>query len=195
MPTPLLIMPQSTIEKQGNKPPFRVRLFTWNNFLLFISVVIPLGGCSIKYGFTGGSVPADAKTISVAYFESNAPLAAPNTGQLFTERLRELFLTQTSLDLVSSGGDLQFEGFINRYEVTPVGIQAGSETASQNRLTIAVKVKYTNTLDETQNYDMTFSRFADFNSTTELSSVEETLIREINDQLVQDIYDKAFSNW
>jgi hypothetical protein len=160
-----------------------------------VGILFLITGCTIKYGFTGGSVPADAKTISVSYFESNAPLAAANMSQLFTERLRELFLTQTNLDLVTSDGHLHFEGFISRYDVTPIGIQAGSETASQNRLTIAVKVKYINTLDEKQNYETTFSRFADFRSDVELSSIEERLIREINDQLVQDIYDKAFSNW
>jgi len=125
---------------------------------------------------------------------NNAALAHPNTGQLFTESLKDVLMNQTRLSLVPSKGDLTYEGSITAYEVRPVAI-TGNETASLNRLTITVQVKYVNTKNEKKNFEQSFTRFADFESSSELSSIEENLIRQINDQLVQDIFDKSLSNW
>lgn len=101
---------------------------------------------------------------------------------------------QTNLALVKQNGDLHFEGYISDYNVSPVAIQAGDKAGS-NRLTIAVSVKYINKFDETKNFEQLFSRFADYPSTESLSSKEADLITEINRQLTEDIFNKAFNNW
>ncbi|MFZ5554902.1 MAG: LptE family protein [Bacteroidota bacterium] len=150
--------------------------------------------CRVKYSFNGGSIPDEAKTVSVGFFQNNAPLASPTLSQTFTETLRDLFISQTKLSLVPLNGDLQFEGYISGYDVRPVAIQ-GNETASLNRLTITVSVKYVNRFNEKENFEQSFSRFADYSSSEQLSSVEESLIAEINRQLVQDIFDRSFGNW
>lgn len=143
---------------------------------------------------TGADIEAEVQTVSVSFFQSNAALAHPNTGQLFTESLKDVMMNQTRLQLVADKGDIRYEGFINGYDVRPIAI-SGNETATLNRLTISVQVKYTNTKNEKKNFENTFTRFADFESTEQLSSIEENLIRQINDQLVQDIFDKSLSNW
>ncbi len=163
-------------------------------FLLFILLLLTATNCKIRYSFTGADVPAEANTLSVDYFPNNASLGGPNLGQTFTEDLRNLFLNQTNLDLVSENGDLQFEGSITGYNVEPIAIQ-GNETAAMNRLTIRVRVKYTNTIQPDKNFETTFSRFADFESSQNLASVEDELVEEINQQLVQDIFDRSLSNW
>jgi hypothetical protein len=56
-------------------------------------------------------------------------------------------------------------------------------------------VKFTNLKDEKQNFESSFSRYADFSSSQNLTSVEDELIRQINDQLVDDIFNKAVINW
>lgn len=151
-------------------------------------------GCKINYSFTGASIAEDVKTVSVKTFQSYAPLANANLSQTFTEDLKDKFISQTNLDLAVRNGDLQFEGSITGYNVTSVAIQ-GNETAALNRLTITVKVKFTNTKDKEADFETNFSRYLDYDSSQNLSSIEDELIKDINDQLTQDIFNKAVSNW
>ena len=98
------------------------------------------------------------------------------------------------MDLATRDGDLQFDGSITGYKVTSVAIQ-GNETAALNRLTITVKVKFTNTKDKEADFETNFSRYLDYDSSQNLSAIEDELIKDINDQLTQDIFNKAVSNW
>lgn len=152
-----------------------------------------LSSCKIQYGFNVGDVGA-AKTATVTLFVNNAGLANPNLPLKITEKLKDLILSQSKLTLLTENADVQFSGVITGYNITPVAVQA-NETAGLNRLTISVKVDYVNKLDEKTNFSQSFSRFADYDSGLELSSVEEQLMDEINRQLAQDIFDRAFSNW
>ena len=103
-------------------------------------------------------------------------------------------MNQTSLDLVKAEGDLTFEGSITGYTIKPVAIQS-NDVAASNRLTITVKVKFTNTRDEKQNFEESISRYADYDSNLDISSEEDNLIEEINDQLIQVIFDRSVNNW
>ena len=121
-------------------------------------------------------------------------MAQPVLSQRFTEALRTILQTQTSLAVVDRLGDIHFEGEIIGYTTLPVALQ-GNETAALNRLTITVAVRFVNKQDTKQNFEQNFSRFADYESAASLSAIEENLIKEINDQLVQDIINKALTNW
>ena len=156
-------------------------------------IVLNFNGCKI-YSFTGASICPEAKTVSISYFKNNAPLVQPTLSQKLTDELRDKFSSQTNLNLVSYGGDLNFEGKITNYTTTPVAIQ-GNETAALNRLTITVQVKYTNVCDETKNFDLSFTRYQQYNSSLPLSSVEAGLIEKISKELVEDIFNKAVVNW
>jgi hypothetical protein len=150
--------------------------------------------CKIHYSFSGASVSPDVKTVSVQYFKNSASLAPPTLSQSITEALKDIFTSQTNLSIVSKNGDLNFEGEIVNYGTAPVAIQSNDQ-AALNRLTITVFVKFTNAKDEKQNFETTFSRYADFSSTQSLSAVQSQLIDDINKQLVQDIFNKAMINW
>jgi hypothetical protein len=152
-----------------------------------------LQGCGI-YSFTGASIPPEAKTISIEQFPNNAPLVQPMLSQLLTDALRDKFSSQTNLSQVPINGDLAFEGSITDYRTQPVAI-TGDETAALNRLTISVRVVYTNRFDEKQNFETTFSRFEDYESARDLSEVEDQLITQIIDALVQDIFNRSVVNW
>lgn len=149
--------------------------------------------CSGGYTFTGGDV-GDAKTISVATFPNYAELFQPNLSLTLTESVRDIFVQQTRLDLVPRDGDMQIEGEIVEYKVDPVNAQADA-TIAQNRLTISVQVRFTNTLDETKNYDKRFSRYREFDASQNLTDVEEALIAEINQELAENILNAAIANW
>lgn len=161
-------------------------------FLAFICVAC-FTGCGV-YSFTGASIPPEAKTITVTYFTNNAAFVEPSLSQTLTDALRDRFLSQTDLDFIAEGGDLQLEGIITDYTTRPIAIQ-GNETAAMNRLTITVKVKFTNTIESERDYDVSFSRFEDYPSSQDLSSVKDQLIATISEALVDDIFNKAVVNW
>lgn len=164
--------------------------------IFFLLHFFILSSCKLNYSFTGASIPPDVKTVSIDYFPNNAPLARPTLSQSFSEALRDIFLSQTRLTLIPKNGDLHFDGSIVGYAVTTAAVQGNDlSTSSLNRLTITVNVRFENTKDETQSFESSFSRFADFSATQNLASVEEELIRNINSQLVQDIFNKAVTNW
>jgi hypothetical protein len=156
--------------------------------LLILSVVL----VSCKLSLSGGNY-GDAKTISIAFFPNNAALVQPTLSQSFTEDLRNFFQTQSPLSLISKGGDLQMEGAITDYRVGPVGVS--NQAASSNRLTITVSVKFSNSKDPSKDFESSFSRFVDFPSSQNLSSIEQELVSQVNQQLIQDIFNKALINW
>ena len=143
---------------------------------------------------SGASISPDIKTFNVKYFQKTSALGPSTLSQIFTENLKDKFLTQTKLKLSEKDADLIFEGSITNYAVTPLAIQA-NERAAKNRLTITINVKFTNLKNEKQNFESSFSRFADFDSNQSLSAVENALITEINVQLTDDVFNKAFINW
>lgn len=160
---------------------------------ILFGLVLLSAGCRVNYSFTGGDV-GDARTMSVDLIEARAPLATPLSAQLLTETLRDLLLAQTPLKLKTEEGDVQYSGALVGYDVQPVSIQA-NETAALNRLTMTVSITYVNTLDTKKNTEFTVSRFADYDSTQDLVSLEEQLARDIGKQLAQDIFDRTLGNW
>lgn len=169
-----------------------------NNFLLkiafFTFIIMVLWSCTASYSFTGASISPEVKTVSIDFFPNQASLAPPSVGQEFTEALKDIFLSQTNLTLVNSGGDLTFEGYISNYTANPVAIQ-GDETAALTRVTMTVKVIFTDNNDEKNSFESNFSSYEDFETSKSLSAVEEELIQSINEKLVQDIFNKSVTNW
>jgi hypothetical protein len=167
---------------------------TYIVYIVCFSVILYASGCvSGGYSFTGASI-GEAKTIRVKHFPNRAPVVQPTLSNTFTEVLKDRFVQQTNLNLVNQMADMEFEGEITDYKITPQAYQ-GNETAALNRLTITVKVKFMNRTDETQNFEQTFSEFADYSSSKSLSSVETELIEEIVDKLTESIFNKAVVNW
>jgi Lipopolysaccharide-assembly len=160
--------------------------------LLLLLAVSTSSGCFWKYKFVPGKPLG--KTITIDRLENEALVVVPTLSQDFTEALRDRFISQTNLQLISSGGDLHLSGNITNYNVAPIAIQ-GNETAASNRLTISVKIKYENANYPEQNFDQSFSNFADFDSGSQLSEVESALIKEINDKITQDVFNKVLANW
>ncbi len=153
-----------------------------------------LSGCTVKYSFSGASIPLDAKTVSIPYFPNNAPMVAPTLSSTLTQALQDKFARQTNLQVIDNGGDLAFEGEITNYTSTPAAVTA-AETAAMNRLTITVKIKFTNIYEPQNNYNKSFSAFAEYDATSLLQDIQDGLISEIVDQLVQEIFNAAVANW
>ncbi len=162
-------------------------------YICLISLLFGISSCGI-YSFSGASISKQVKSVSINPFENIASLASPILSNLLSEALRDKFSTETNLIPLNNDGDLIFSGQITNYSINPIAIQA-NETASKNRLSITVKVKFVNNIDEESNYDKTFSRYTDYESSQDFSSIEESLNEEIVTQLVDDIFNEAFTNW
>lgn len=165
--------------------------------LSVILVMVVVTACKVSYSFTGASIAPNVKTFTVAFFPNRARLVNPNLSQELTQGTKGLenkVIKQTSLSQVSENGDLEFSGQITDYDVKPMNIQSG-DLAAQNRLTITVKVKFTNNKDHDQDWEKTFSQYQDFDSTSSLSSVEDQLVPEIVDKLTDDIFNASVANW
>ena len=176
----------------------RLELNTCLGKFLFVSALALLvsslfNSCGI-YSFTGASIDPNVKTFTVHFINNQAPVVVPSLSQTLTDALKNKFLTSTNLSQVQSNGDLEFTGVITTYQVNPVSAQA-NEIAALNRLTIAVSIDFVNHKNDKQSWNSTFSRYADYNSSSDLASVQDQLIKQINDQLVEDIFNKAVVNW
>ncbi|MDR2938640.1 MAG: LPS assembly lipoprotein LptE [Prevotellaceae bacterium] len=165
---------------------------TFTYLLVFFAVA--LASCTFKYSFSGASISPDVKTFSVAFFPNMAPLVNPSLSSDFTEQLKLKFITSTRLSQLDENGDLHFEGEITSYTVTPQAITAG-EVAAMNRLTIGVRVKFVNQIDDTQNFDKSFSQYEDYDSQQDLAAVESTLVEAILTKLMEDIFNASVANW
>ena len=168
-----------------------------NSILILFSVIFAasvLTACKIKYSFTGVNIATNVKTFMVDYFPNRARLVNPNLSQLFTEGLQDKLIKQTSMNQQSESGDLEFSGQITDYEVRPINISQG-DLATQNRLTITIKVKFTNNKDHEQDWEKTFTAYEDFDSNNSLSAVEDSLVPEIIKKLTDDIFNASIANW
>lgn len=161
---------------------------------LAIVLLTTVSGCTVKYSLSGASIPPDAKTFSVAYFPNNAPMVAPILSSTLTDALVDKFSRQTRLTQVDEGGDFAFEGEITGYSSTTASVSS-NDYALQNRLTITIKVRFTNVVDEALSFNKNFSAYADYDSSRLLTEVEQELITQIVEQLVTDIFQAAASNW
>lgn len=160
-----------------------------------LSLIFVTGcGVAIKYSLSGASIPPDAKTFSVAYFPNNATMVSPILSSTLTEALVDIFSRRTRLTQVEEGGDFAFEGEITNYTSTTASVSS-DDNALLNRLTITVRVRFTNALDEKMSFNKTFSAYEDYESTQLLTEVESTLIPVIVDKLVTDIFQASASNW
>ena len=169
---------------------------------IFILLSLISYRCGI-YSFTGATLSADIKTISFQKFFDEAGTGPPTLSQQFTEEIKEYFQRNTSLNLVDNEGDLQLEGSIVGYRITPIAPKAtgnrnfpDADVAGLQRLTITVKTTYINTKDEEKDFDKPFSFYADYDPETQtLNSIENELIDEIFKQIILDIFNATIADW
>ncbi|PVX52058.1 lipopolysaccharide assembly protein [Balneicella halophila] len=166
--------------------------------IIIVASLLAFSSCglsTIKYSSNGASIPVEAKTFSVDYIENRAAYVDPILSNELTEELKDKFRSETNLSEVLDGdGDLHFEGEIVKDFLRPVNITR-DEYAAATRLTIVVKVKYVNRLDDKFDYDTQFSAYRDMAETQDRTTVGESLVKEIIEQIVEDIYNKAVVNW
>lgn len=164
--------------------------------VVWLMVLFTVAGCGVRYSFSGGSIPADMNTVTVHIIENRAPIVFPTLSETLTEGLKTRIRTQSRLSQVSSDGDGIFEGYISAYSIGPAAVEAGTDRAALNRLTITVNISYTNQVVPEDSFQQSFSRHKDFSSATQpIQAHEEQIVRDIIEMLTEDIYNRAFANW
>ncbi|WP_026451383.1 LptE family protein [Aequorivita capsosiphonis] len=165
------------------------------SILFFISLAFSFQSCG-PYSFTGADINySTTKTVQVKYFQNNAPIVEPGIGRDLTQKLQDLLLNQTSLDLVNSGGDLVYEGEITQFYISPITATSNS-TAAQNRLTISVAVRFFNTKDPLKDFEQPFSFYYDYDGQTQLTGSKlDAAVDIVFERITQDIFNKSLANW
>ncbi|MFN8356573.1 MAG: LptE family protein [Spirosomataceae bacterium] len=171
--------------------------------LLSVGGLFFLIGC---YSFRGSSISPDLKTIQIQNFSMNTSGGPANMALSMSEKMKEYFQRNSGLKLANVNPDLQMEGSITGFDVSPVaptvssgnsfgGTQSSTDRGGLNRLTITIQVRFSNNKDETKNFDQSFSFYADFPQNQTVTQVEGTLVPKILDQIVLDIFNKAAGDW
>lgn len=161
------------------------------------AVFLLFQGCLIRgngYSFQGISIPPDVNTYYVEQFENQAPSSTPTLPRDLSERLKDKIQTESRLKYNDEEPDIEFTGAITDFRVSAEAPKAG-EQIGFNKLTISVQVNFVNNKDEKANWKQQFSFEDFFGANDNLLDVQETLIENINKELVDRIYNRAFTNW
>jgi Lipopolysaccharide-assembly len=164
-------------------------------YLILLLVVFSFNSCSV-YNFTGTKkMDSKTKTFQVNYFQNNADLIEPGIDRTFTLELQDIIQNQTNLNLVTSGGDLMYDGEIVEYRIAPMTATA-DQRASQNRLTIGVNVRFTNKNNDKDDFEKRFSFYYDYDGSTQLVGSKLTAaLDEIFERITQDIFNESLAKW
>lgn len=163
--------------------------------LFFVALISLLSSCTMSYRFNGASIDYDVtKTIMIADFPNQAPLVYPPLEQRFNEELKDLFTRNTRLQFVRQNADLEMEGEIVGYELTPLAVQEDS-FASETRLTLTVRMRFRNNKVEGQDREERLSAYRNFPADRMLNDVQDQLIAELVKEIVDQIFNSTMSNW
>jgi hypothetical protein len=183
-------MGRQTIIRKSRK----INSFLKGKILLIpVLLLLLVQGCKISYSFSGASISPEVKTVSVKYFPNRARIINPALSQEFTDALMDKIKSQTNLVFVDDG-DVNFDGEIVDYKTSFLAV-TGDDKSAMTRFTISVKVRFTNNVDEDQDFDQVFSRYKDYDATKDLSEVEDTLVEAIITDIIEDVFNQAFVNW
>ncbi len=161
--------------------------------LSLLAATLAAVSCGI-YSFTGTNIQSDVKTISIPFVEYKALRVNPSLSNELTEALQDKFRKLTTLEQVDVDGDLELVCEVTGYDVKPQAVTA-NEVAAQNRLTVTVKIEFTNRKYPEDDVSQSFSAYEDYDSSNSLDAVESTLCTTIIDKLVEDIFNATVAQW
>lgn len=163
--------------------------------ITFTLLSLMVVSCTISYKFNGSSIDyTKTKSISITDFPNTAELVYPPLSQEFSEALRDSYTKSTRLQLLKRGGDLHLEGEIVGYQLTPLAISADSY-ASQTKLTLTIKVRFTNLKNPEEDFEKSYTSFQTFDSSLLLTSVQDALMKLMIADIVDNIYNDTVAKW
>ena len=163
--------------------------------LISLLLMLLLAGCSIKYSLNGASIDyTKIKTVSITDFQNLAPTVYPPLAQRFTEDLKDRFQRQTRLRDIPTNGDLSIEGEIVGYDLSAEAVQENA-FAAKTRLTLRINVRFTNKVNEEENFEREFTSFGTFDSSQMFVDVQDQLCQELTKDIINQIFNATVENW
>ena len=163
--------------------------------ILGIVLIFIMSGCVISYKFNGASIDySKTKTISIADFPNVAALVHPPLSNDLTDGIRDLFQRQTRLEQMRRGGNLEIEGEITGYQLTPMAVSADSY-AAETKLTITVRVRFTNNVNPEESFEKTYTAYQTFDASQMLSDVQDELCSVMVQEIAELIYNDTVAKW
>jgi len=162
-------------------------------YIILLSI-LTLSSCKYNLSFSGINIAKNIKTFEIGFISNNAPIIVPGLGEDFRNQLIDRIGQQTNLTQEKSGGDLVFNLEITDYVIAPKALTA-NETASQNRLTIKIKLDYVNAKNEKDDFRKTYSYFYDFSATQSISSIRDEAHKVIFEHVLDDIFNDTLAKW
>lgn len=164
-------------------------------YIYLASLILLLSACSISYKFTGASIDYNlTKTLHLGHFVNQSPLVYPPLENRFNEEMKDMFTRNTRLQLVNQNGDLEIEGEIVSYELTPLAVQEDA-FAAETKLTMTVRIRYRNNKVQGQDKEETISANRIFASNVIFDSVQDRLVEEITKEIIDQIFNATMANW
>jgi len=164
-------------------------------YLLLLSAFMVVSCFNVKYSFKGYTIPPEVKTISIQYFNNSASFAPAALSQEFTNDLRDRFQRETNLILTDGIGDIDFSGEVVKFESKVTTIQADEFAAGNQRFTIGINVRYTNYVDPEQDFEAVISKYREVSGDLTLDDAYKQEGEEILEEIIDEIFNKAFANW
>lgn len=168
-----------------------IRMSTFPLHLLVLGCCFVHASC---YSFKSTSIDPSITSFTVLPFENRADNGPVTLAISFSEKLKDKIRRESRLKFIETDPDITFSGNIRDFSVVSQAPTADN-TSALSRLTISVQVSFENRRDETKNWNQSFSYFQEFDGRTNLLDIQESLIERINNQLVEDIFNKAFGDW
>lgn len=165
------------------------------HIIIILSTLLLFGSCNISYSFRTASIDYDlTKTLQIGHFVNQAPLVYPPLEQRFNEAMVDMFTRNTRLQLVQQNGDMEIEGEIVGYQLTPLAVQEDA-FASETRLTMTVRMRFRNNKTDAPDKEETISANRTFSSNTVFDSVQDELIKQLTDEIVDQIFNSTMADW
>lgn len=195
-------MPQKTLTYRSEHYTEKSKNMDWNKTKYYLTTTIAIAviavimkSCAVSFKFNGTSIDySKIKTISISEFTNTATLVYPPLVIQLNEALQDIYRKQTRLNFVNQGGDLEIEGEVTGYTLTPLSIQSDAY-AAETRLTMTVRVRFTNNVNPDEDFETNFTAFQNFESSKMLNDVQDELIGVMIEEIVDQIYNKTVANW
>lgn len=137
---------------------------------------------------------AKVKTISITDFQNRAEYVYAPLATEFNQKMKDMFIQQTRLNLVNSGGDLEIDGEITGYNQYNESVDA-SGFSSKVKVTLTVNVRYVNNTNHEEDFEQQFSAFQTYDSSQLLTDVQDQLITLMVKDISEQIFNATVANW
>lgn len=163
--------------------------------ICLLAMCVLLAGCKVSYKFNGASIDyTSTKSVSIADFPNRAALVYPPLSNNLSEAIRDLYSRQTRLEVLRQGGNLEIEGEITGYSLSPMAVAADSY-ASATKLTMTVRVHFTNNVVPEESFDKTYTAYQSFDAGKVLNDVQEELCNIMITEIAESIFNDTVAKW